>query len=387
MKIVTKPIPYQLNYPLISSFQPEETLFFDIETTGLSALHSYVYLISCASFKEGTWILTQWLMEKIDEEQVIIQNFFTFLSSFRLLIHYNGSGFDLPYLQKKCIQYHLNYNFDSIQSFDLYQQLIPYKKKLPVQNLKLQTIEKFIGIKRKDTYQGGELISVYTEYVGRKGYEAIHNHETQSYQIAKNSGLPSIGSFTAQQLEDILLLHNAEDVMDLLCVMNALAYVDLFQGKLYHYHIIKNSSEMEITANLEHALPTPLQYTQFYGNCKITFLIQSHQLRIIIPISHLTLKFFFADYKNYYYLTKEDTAVHKSIGEYVDKKYREQAKASTCYIKKEGDFLPQPHKIFEPSFYSEYKDKYCWFELQPDSFDDPIRLEAYVQALLSNVVV
>ena len=46
------------------------------------------------------------------------------------------------------------------------------------------------------------------------------------------------------------------------------------------------------------------------------------------------------NYKDYYYLTTEDVAVHKSVAHYVDTKYRKQATASTCYEKHTGEFLP-----------------------------------------------
>ena len=68
-----------------------------------------------------------------------------------------------------------------------------------------------------------------------------------------------------------------------------------------------------------------------------------------------TLKYFYPDYQNYYYLPLEDTAIHKSIGEYVDRSARKKATAKNCYSKKEGLFLPQFGSLWEPSFKEEYK--------------------------------
>ena len=67
------------------------------------------------------------------------------------------------------------------------------------------------------------------------------------------------------------------------------------------------------------------------------------------------LKYFFVDYKNYYYLPAEDCAIHKSVGTYVDRSARKQATARTCYQKKKGCFVPQPSPVFTPLFYHEYK--------------------------------
>ena len=43
-----------------------------------------------------------------------------------------------------------------------------------------------------------------------------------------------------------------------------------------------------------------------------------------------------------YYLPKEDMAVHKSVGCFVEPAYRQKATAANCYIKKDGRFLPLP---------------------------------------------
>jgi hypothetical protein len=51
------------------------------------------------------------------------------------------------------------------------------------------------------------------------------------------------------------------------------------------------------------------------------------------------------------------------VADFVDKEYREKAKASTCYSKKSGCFLPQYGELFTPAFKKEYKDKLSYFEL------------------------
>ncbi len=57
-------------------------------------------------------------------------------------------------------------------------------------------------------------------------------------------------------------------------------------------------------------------------------------------------------------MTTEDVAIHKSVAQYVDSKYRKQATASTCYEKHSGEFLPiKDSDNFQYSFREEYKDK------------------------------
>ena len=75
--------------------------------------------------------------------------------------------------------------------------------------------------------------------------------------------------------------------------------------------------------------------------------------------------------KDYYFLPLEDRAIHKSIGEFMDKKFRKAATASTCYEKFSGSFLPifdSKSKNFENCFKLEYKDKNQY--IKADSIND-----------------
>ena len=103
--------------------------------------------------------------------------------------------------------------------------------------------------------------------------------------------------------------------------------------------------------------------------------IKKDSLHFQFPLYKGTLKYFFADYKNYYYLPAEDMAVHKSISSFVDSAHREKATKENCYTKKEGCFLPslvpQKRKKTEKNailFLKEYGDKLTYYEL-PEDFE------------------
>ena len=74
-----------------------------------------------------------------------------------------------------------------------------------------------------------------------------------------------------------------------------------------------------------------------------------------------TLKHYYPDYKNYYYLPAEDYAVYKSIGEAVDPEARRKATKETAYTKKAGTFVPAPSDASVPVFKKTYydTDTYC----------------------------
>ena len=92
----------------------DQILFFDIETTGLSADTSYLYLICCGYYQEQTCNLIQWFSEGIEDEPELLDAFFTLMKNYTMLVHYNGTTFDMNYLLKKSRQYKRNYHFDIV---------------------------------------------------------------------------------------------------------------------------------------------------------------------------------------------------------------------------------------------------------------------------------
>ena len=94
------------------------------------------------------------------------------------------------------------------------------------------------------------------------------------------------------------------------------------------------------------------------------------------------LKYFFENYKDYYYLPDEDIAIHKDIAASVDKAFRKKATSSTCYTKKDSLFLPQYQQIAEPAFSKERKDKVSYFELSDAFIDSKELLHNYIDHIL-----
>lgn len=395
MQIIETILKEELKYPFQHKYALEKLLFLDIETTGLSSNMSYLYLIGCIYYKEDKPVLLQWFSEGIEEEKELLIQFFTFLSKFQVIIHYNGSGFDLPYLIKKCKRYLLPYNFDSMISLDIYREIAPYKRLLNLESLKQRSIEEFLGIQREDSFTGGDLIPVYSQYVGIRRYENLKNvNSDNSYKIMLASGLPSIMNTKSYALLQVLLLHNKEDLTGLLSISSVLAYVDLFTCNINKTLYNFTENELKIHINLFSKIPNklyfdiPIRNTKYVSgdsiennnNCEmapfsdindnltllkeyvISYRFEYDYGDICIPYFKTELKHFFKDYKDYYYLPSEDSAIHKSLAEYVDKNYRKKATKSTAYIKKSGYFLPQVEKLFDPEFQIDCKDKLFWFD-------------------------
>lgn len=333
-------------YPIENFCIPKQTLFIDIETTGLYVRSSNLYMIGCAYLDEDNdkpahWCSIQWLATNYEDEVNVLKEFVTFAKAYHYLIHFNGNQFDIPYLQNKLQQYNIPFCFDDFEGIDIYRRLSPYKTFLKLPNCKQKTIENFVtATVREDQYTGGELIDIYHEYV--------LNHD--------------------EEKEHFLLLHNEEDVKGMLEIVAALAIPDLFllqvkvtKVQANYYKDVNQTQCSEIIMNLK--LPTPLPTEISYGANDCYFTGCGGEGKLRVPIYEGELKYFYSNYKDYYYLPKEDLAIHKSVASFVDKNYRRQATARTCYTRKISSYLTQWDILFTPFFKKDYEDKNLFFEL------------------------
>lgn len=358
MKKIIKKLEIKTEYNLYiaNTINIEDTIIFDIETTGFASKSTKLYLIGCIYFdtNDNSYYSIQWFRDNEDDEPIIISAFFEFANSYKNIIHYNGNGFDIPYIEAKCKFYNIQYDFSSFNSIDVYKLISKIKNIFKLENIKQKTIESFLDIKRTDQYSGGDLISVYSEY--------MKNHDQKS--------------------EQLILLHNEDDICCLLKILSIVNYISIFDGKFDICGIeIKDKSEKReaiIECNLHYELPKRVSnsFSSFY------FTAYANKLYIKINIYEGGLKFFYPNYKDYYYLPHEDCSIHKSVAFYVDKEFRTKAKAANCYSKKTGRFLPQNKIIVDPYFKIDYDDKITYFELTDELLQKPDLLFNYSIDLL-----
>ena len=426
-KALTQPLP-----PDIYDFgAPEDILFFDIETTGLSARSAGLYLIGMLHYvlgtdsprslevsspdplssstedrkcidasretadDEGHWELLQLFCEDAADEPSILQSFFSLLSTKKALLSYNGDGFDLPFLRHMVEQYDLPYSFDDVESVDLFKKFRPLKRLLKLENLKLKTCERFLGIDREDRFSGGELIEVYFEWQKTKDPVLLH----------------------------MLLLHNAEDIENLPNVLPLLRYETLLHsefGLQSHALLSEGSASMGTVPVLRLsflALPPRLSFRSMEAaeaphTREATMSCRSHgpaPAPVAIPKSfdaqgdfwtlhaedcHVELyvqlfegerKFFFSDVENYYYLPAEDQVVHKSLAEFLDRSARKRACAKNCYQRVTGCFLPEYREVFTPALQEDYRGKLLYVPYHDALWQDGGKASAYLQSILEQL--
>lgn len=360
MKIIKNKLDASLNtYPIHHIGDPNDILFLDIETTGFTARTSDLYMIGCIFYDKDEWILIQWMSESVSEEAFILKDFLKLCGTKKILIHYNGNNFDLPFLKQKCKQHNLEAPFDQMTGIDIYQRIAPYKKMLKLDNCKQKTIEAYLEIERDDKFHGGELIEIYKDYCKTKS-EYGYN---------------------------VLLLHNADDMKGMFQILSILTYSDLF---VYPFKVVKvqanrytdlnGISQEEVLMKIRFDAPFPKAILISEKGCR--FSAEGKEAILRVPLYRCELKYYYANYKEYYYLPLEDISLHKSVAAYVNKNHRVPATAATCYTRKESSYLPQWDIIFEPLFKKEYNSNELFFELTDEMKRSPEEFRKYALHIL-----
>lgn len=341
----------------------EDTLSFDIETTGLYAKNCCIYLIGCAYRKGDQMVIRQFFGETPQEEAHVLAAFLELASHFSTLLSFNGIGFDQPFIESRCSRLGIPQDLGRMRHVDIYRLTSPLKKVLKLANLKQKTIEEFLSVEREDTYGGDELINVYSQY-------------------QQNPDVALLG---------LMLQHNRDDVAGMMQILPILSYHDFFGGGYAlsdsgtaSYQEYEGGHSMEQVFTL--APNTPLPKRISCGRDDIYMTGFGDMVRLRVKIYQGELKYFYSNYQDYYYLPEEDMAVHKSVAFYVDKNYRTQAKAATCYSKKTGKFLPQYGDWFTPYFKLEYHDRISYVEMTEEFTQDDDAQREYVRHLLETLL-
>ena len=186
---------------LYSSKQLEEYLggmrigIFDIETLGLNPTTSPMILAGFMSMDgENQYTITQYFAQTPDEEIEIINQLKEDFKKVDYLLTFNGKHFDMPFVSKRAYN---NTVFDietNLYNLDLYLILNGHSEvKHVLENLKQKTVEKYMGLSdgREDAISGAESIMLYETYLHCKDQKK------------------------KQDLEDKILLHNHDDLLQL----------------------------------------------------------------------------------------------------------------------------------------------------------------------------
>ena len=193
-------------------FFSEDTIGYDIETTGLSSKRHQIYLIGCCTRRGNEITLHQFFAETPGDESEIIIDFFELAKDYKYQMTFNGARFDEPFLLERAQKFDIKDDNFPKYHFDIFKECNKLKKLLGLASCSQKSIESFLGIQRIDTYSGGELIPVYKSYIQHPSLEQLR----------------------------ILKQHNYDDVRGMLSLLPILTYNHIFDTEYQKISIEKN---------------------------------------------------------------------------------------------------------------------------------------------------
>jgi len=147
----------------LSGLVPEDFVFFDIETTGLSS--TPLFLIGAMDWEDEGLVVRQYLARDYSEEAAVIAFFAEVCRGKRLFVSFNGKSFDLPYIQVRAATHHVPLEEQPATHFDLLHECRRvWRGVLP--DCRLQTLETWICKRsRQGDIPSAEIPDAYHDYV------------------------------------------------------------------------------------------------------------------------------------------------------------------------------------------------------------------------------
>lgn len=133
----------------------KESLFIDIETTGLSKIYSDIISITLLVYKDDKFRIYQIFCQNKSDQPQTLKYLKDLMKSKKYIITYNGNSFDIPFLAEKSKQFGTGLDFESLTKIDLYLLMKKLKYKINIVDLKLKTVEEYFCIERNDTIGHG----------------------------------------------------------------------------------------------------------------------------------------------------------------------------------------------------------------------------------------
>ncbi len=151
----------------LNSFNPQNSLFLDIETTGLSGgTGTWAFLIGLGWLTGDHFLLRQYFLRRPAEERAVLSHFAEAAAGFPTMVTFNGKLFDLPLIQTRQMLAGFRHT-EPTQHLDLLQcARILWKKRLPSRSLH-SLEEALLGLHRSDDIPGAEIPAVYFDYLRR----------------------------------------------------------------------------------------------------------------------------------------------------------------------------------------------------------------------------
>ena len=235
--------------------------------------------------------LISWISEQESDEYEMLTALSDALDSIRRIITFNGNAFDLPHLHQKYKAFDLMDPLQGKQYLDLMLRLKPISRFLALPSGKLADFAGFLHLAQPDA-------SDEASFRFHPGAEDKHEAST-----------PNDALYT---LECMSLLHYA-DFLD--------------QGARIRE---VTTDEERVIFRLHYPDGFPVGFSVHDSGFHLRFS-EDGTVLLSSRICNGSIRYYHTDVKNYWYLTLEGYAIHKSAAQYVDKSRREKAVRENCY--------------------------------------------------------
>lgn len=290
-------------------FETQHTLgFIDIETSGLCKSSASILFVGLAIYENQSLTHHKWCLQAKDDEKQIIAACLDMLKKVTLLYSYNGTAFDLNFIQKKA----LSYGFDPLLSSELkhidFKKLPLFKNMCSNTSLNRDILESQLGHQRVASAHGRGLAKNNLCYLNTG--EAIYRQ--------------------------IMVAHHEEDLKSLLTMytfysfMKQLSHASLDEWRLDPSHLI-------LRFKLKYTYPFDLSF--YMGPYKLRYAASSHFLEVHLSPSVLTLKRWLP-YKDYFVVSGE--LLHHSLVTFIPSAYKKKATKEEAFIQQENLFIYHP---------------------------------------------
>lgn len=302
---------------------PEQVVFIDIETTGFSRLYDSIYLIGLVYLEEGHFVAKQYLAGSLADEVQVLEKALDQLQNFKIFVTYNGDMFDLPFIEERAKRLRVWRESDrklweSFRSVDLMRRYRIHQSFFGWSNMKLKTLEAFLGIDRRDPFDGGQLIEVFYEYARTDD----------------------------ERLEKVLLLHNYEDIVYLLPLLKIEQFMTglkTAQIEEVRYEdgqlLVMWDRPFSLSHHARMALNRKKRKDPDYPKAEFVFEAGNRCSRILLPWQCEPVYYYLPNAKDYYFLPEKGEIVHKSLAFDVPSSERRKAKPCECLLSGQGSFV------------------------------------------------
>lgn len=190
MRIIEKNLD-AFNLPTIST---GSFTLLDIETSGFNRVTDTIIIVGLLEKLNSGLKITQFLAESPAEEYQLLEALSQ--REFHQLYTYNGTQFDLPFLEKKYHLHRLNNPFTK-NHVDFYPKIKAYQDILPSSSLKQSALEEWIGLSRPKDIPSHEIPRLY--------YESLKHPENKLLEpILDHNSYDLIGLYHLLHFENYL---------------------------------------------------------------------------------------------------------------------------------------------------------------------------------------